>query len=344
MGIKFLEKIRRHASIASGDFGALFQGVHIPPLPAAAARLVQEINRPEPDIAYTTKLISVSPELAAKVIQTINSSLYSLRSPVLSIRHAISLMGISHLRPIVLAYTLRSAIPAPSGGLFDRDGFWSDSLLRATLGHALARRVRPGEEDSAFTALLIADLALPVLLEHWSEYYRPVVAAWRKTHHRLADIEQAQFRWDHAQAGAWILQSWQFPEELVCMVGFHHRDPDELGACDLADTLAPVLTAAAWVPSCLRPDRERVHAFYESVRASFDTPAGALAETLSDARESFEELRQIFDLPPALTDEVWRELDMAADPAGRAGDHDAGVGGENGEGEEGSGASAEPAA
>ncbi len=315
MGLKLLEKIRRHASIASGNFGALFEGAEIPPLPAAAARLVQEINRPEPDIAYTTKLISVSPELAAKVIQTINSSLYSLRSPVLSIRHAISLMGIKHLRPIVLAYTLRSAIPSPAGGLFRRDGFWSDSLLRATLGHALARRVRPGEEDSAFTAILIADLALPVLLEHWSEYYAPVVTVWRKTHHRLADIEQAHFHWDHAQAGAWILQSWQFPDELVCLVGLHHRDPDELVEHDLADTLAPVLTAVTRVPSCLRPDIEHARSFREAVCAAFDLPPAVLTETIEDARANFEELRQIFDLPPALTDEVWRALDAAAAPA-----------------------------
>ena len=38
MGI--FQKIKRHAAVASGDFGAMFKGVEIPPLPVAVNRLI----------------------------------------------------------------------------------------------------------------------------------------------------------------------------------------------------------------------------------------------------------------------------------------------------------------
>ena len=76
-----LKKLRRHAAVARGDFGMLFKDVKIPPLPAAVNRLIAEINRSEPDIDRLVQLISSDPEITAKVIKTVNSSLYSPRAP-----------------------------------------------------------------------------------------------------------------------------------------------------------------------------------------------------------------------------------------------------------------------
>jgi HD-like signal output (HDOD) protein len=86
MAIEILKKIRQHAAVARGDFTTLIKDVKIPPLPAAVNRLIAEINRSEPDIDRLAQLISSDPEIASKVIKTVNSSLYSPRVPLLSHR------------------------------------------------------------------------------------------------------------------------------------------------------------------------------------------------------------------------------------------------------------------
>jgi HD-like signal output (HDOD) protein len=64
----------------------MFKDVEIPPLPIAVQRLMSEINKDNPDIDELVKLISSVTGIASKVIQTVNSSYYSPRSPVIQIR------------------------------------------------------------------------------------------------------------------------------------------------------------------------------------------------------------------------------------------------------------------
>jgi len=98
-----LKKLRRHAAVARGDFGMLFKDVKIPPLPAAVNRLIAEINRSEPDIDRLVQLISSDPEITAKVIKTVNSSLYSPRAP----QHTLFFRVVAFFSRLQLWYLIR---------------------------------------------------------------------------------------------------------------------------------------------------------------------------------------------------------------------------------------------
>ena len=149
------------------EFAAAVKNVDLPPLPSVAARLIAEINAPDPDMDRVARAIATSPETTAKVIQTVNSSIFSLRNPVLSMRHAIALLGLRHIRPIALSFAMMDALPRPTGGLFDQQGFWTDALIRAMFARGFTARTNHGEEENAFTAALLFDLAIPVLLIVW---------------------------------------------------------------------------------------------------------------------------------------------------------------------------------
>ena len=63
----FKKKFRRHAAIATGNFGVIFKDVEIPPLPAAVNRMVVEINKDESDINELVMLISSTTAIAARL-------------------------------------------------------------------------------------------------------------------------------------------------------------------------------------------------------------------------------------------------------------------------------------
>lgn len=290
------DKIRRHAAVARGDFDTMFKDVEIPPLPAAVSQLLGEINKPDPDIDQLVKLISASPEIAAKTIQTVNSSLFSPRLPVADIKRAVTLLGLKNIRSIALAYSTMDALPRPPGKLFDHSAFWSDSLLQAALARALAKKKFSNQLEEVFTASLLADLAIPVLLCVWRDYYEPVICEWNQSICHLSVIERENFGWDHAQAGAWIIQSWEFPEEMVCYLGLHNISMDQIKEAGLEDTIVVPMAIAAMAPSVLKPDSDFSKRTFESAVEWLAIDGQEFVECIKEVKESLGEILEMFGL------------------------------------------------
>ena len=296
MAVGWVRKVKRHAAVATADFGRMFKDVKIPPLPAAAVRLVGEMNKPDPDPAQLVRILSGSPELAARVLRMVNSSYFSLGHRVTTLPHAISLLGIRQIRSIGLSYAMVGGVPRPKDSLFDHEAFWVDSLLKTLLARSLARRQGRHDEEEVFAAMLLADVALPVLLVAWREYYAPIVERWNGSAERLSRIERKQLRWDHAQAGAWILRSWGFPEEIVCYVGAHNLTAEELRELELEDTIAFPMAAASLLPSVLRPDPDRRTRFVDETKRLFRLDGGEFLELIDEIRDGLDEVRSLFGL------------------------------------------------
>lgn len=299
MNEQVFERIRRHTAEVEGTLESVFEGIEIPPLPTVATHLIEEINRPEPDMGRLIAVISSAPETAAKVIRTVNSSIFSLRNPVLSVRHAIALLGLRHIRPIALSYALADGIPHPPADIFDHEAFWSDSLIRAMLARSFARLHCQGEEEEAFTAMLVSDLAVPVLLVAWRDSYEPIIAEWRGGTRRLSTLEQVRFGWQHAQAGAWILRSWGLPPALHCYVGLHNAGPAQVEELELGHTILLPLGVAAMAPSVMRDDDARGEHFARTAMKVFSLKPSEIVHLIAGIRASFGEICELFDLTEA---------------------------------------------
>lgn len=311
MGI--LKKIRRHAAVASGDFGAMFKGIEIPPLPLALNRLLVEINKRDPDIDYIVRLISSETGIAAKVMQTVNSAFYGFRSPVLDIKRAIMLMGLNNIRSLALAYGTMAALPKPKSNLFDHEAFWNDSLLRAFLSRCFAEQTIKHQADEAFTASLLADVAVPVLLSVWADYYEPIMRAWLSSTKRLSQIEREHFGWDHAQAGAWIVQSWGFPDEMVCYMGSHTLSISELVKCELDQTLAMPISIAANCASVLRPDSTRAALITKLACQHLEFSPQGFHGKIKEMQIAVNEIIEVFELSNRGVDESLGQLMTASE-------------------------------
>ena len=294
MGI--FQKIRRHAAIAGGDFEVMFKGIEIPPLPLALTRLISEINKKNPSLDILVRLISSETAIAAKVMQTVNSAFYGFRSPVTDVRRAVTLLGLKNIRNLALAFGTMQALPKPECDIFDHEAFWNDSLLRAHLARSFAESMIPGQSDEAFTAALLSDIAIPVLLSIWSEYYQPIVKEWLNSPKRLSQIERQHFGWDHAQAGAWIVRSWKFPDEIVCYIGAHSLSKAEITAHDLDRTIAVPLAIAAQCASVLQPDANRMNNLYECAVDQISLSDQTLSDQIAIIKDSFGEVITLFEL------------------------------------------------
>ncbi|NNG01296.1 MAG: HDOD domain-containing protein [Desulfobacteraceae bacterium] len=290
------QKLRRHAAIATGNFNTMFKGIEIPPLPLAVQRLLAEINNEDPDIDRLATLISSATGISAKVIQTVNSSFYSPRSPVSEIKQAVTFLGIKNIRSLVMAYSVMDAIPRPTGDIFDHEAFWIDSLVRAFFSRSMATVLIKDKAEEAFTASLISDVALPVLLSVWSEYYTPIMAEWSQSPERLSRLEREHFGWDHAQAGAWIVQSWGFPDELVCYIGAHNLSMDEIRKLELTDTIVVPMAASALWSSVLKQDPDRIQTMHTAATQLLGISTAEVVQMITHIKAGLDEVLLLFGL------------------------------------------------
>ena len=208
------------------------------------------------------------------------------------------------------------ALPKPKGKLFDQEALWVDSLIMAILAKSFTKRFLPGQEEEAFVSALLSDLALPVLLLSWEEYYSPIIDEWQSRSERLSEIERKHFGWDHGQAGAWIVKSWNFSEEMICYIGAHNLTYEGLKDYKLEDTIALPIALSSMAPSVLKPDPERSDTFVNTTIQVLRITPSDLIEAVKEVKESFHEVRKLFELPVRNSDQIFYDLTQATEDKG----------------------------
>ncbi len=190
--------------------------------------------------------------------------------------------------------------------------FWTDSLLQAALARSFSQKRFSGQREEAFTATLLADLAIPILLCVWKDYYKPVIEEWNQSARRLSEIEREHFGWDHAQAGAWIIQSWEFPEEMVCYLGLHNISMEKIKESGLEDTIVVPMAVAAMTPSILKPDAKLSTVTFQSAVEWLAIDSREFAECITEVKESMGEMLKLFGLSDLFATRILDDLLAAA--------------------------------
>ena len=293
----------------TGRFSEILGDAAIPPLPEGVARILEEINSPDTDIALLENLIAAEPEISFRIMAMVNSSLFALRCDITSIRHALAMLGFDRVRSIVVANAMLESLPKPENAGYRHEVFWTDSLLRALLAKSLAGRSRIRNEETAFTAALVADVALPVLLTEWAESYAPIISEWRRHSRRLAEVERDSLKWDHAQAGAWILNYWSFPRELVAISGGHNLSPGGLRDHGLMNTPAVCVATAALLPSCAHLQRKRCIQMVETAFCLQDTGFEDWPAIMEEVTKSYTSIHAQFGLTSGLADPIFQMME-----------------------------------
>ncbi len=239
--------ISARIALATGNFAKLFKNVDIPPLPAVATRLMAICRDEQSTASDVARLISSDLGISAKVLRTVNSPHYGLRHKVTSVQQAIALLGIKQVAALVMAFSVARQLPTKSSA-FDHVEFWQSSLQRSIFAQNVAAMISPGNEAEAFTGALLQDMALPILLGQWSTHYLRVFRLAGNFGRPLHEVEQEEFSWDHAQAGAWMARNWALPDVLVCCIGLHHTPLHQIVESGFLKTPVAAVAIASHLP------------------------------------------------------------------------------------------------
>lgn len=218
----------------------------LPPTPKVLHRLQRLLASPDAGLEDFADLVKLEPGLSAKVVRMANSAHFGRGAPVEHIREAIQRVGLNGVQELV-TFAVASQIvgrPLTAYGL-EAQSVWAQAVACAIAASSLAERSLT-DRSEAYTAGLMHGLGLIVINLHASKQWpqrQPMSSAGYPLDY--APMERDWLEFSHAEAGAALLEFWNFPEPVVVAVR-HQLAPEEAPA---HRELCMILATARWARS-----------------------------------------------------------------------------------------------
>ena len=137
--------------------------VELPLLPQVASQVMSLTSGPAADAAKLSALIHQDQALAAHVLRIANSPAYMPRSPVVSLQHAVAMLGINLLSEIAFTASLKTGAFQVPGHEAEVKRLWRHALASGGFAKEVARTRRVNVE-SAYLCGLLHGIGKPVVL------------------------------------------------------------------------------------------------------------------------------------------------------------------------------------
>ncbi len=196
--------------------------VELPSRPTIYARLSAALADDDTTIDEVAALVEADLGVASKVVQIVNSALYTPRQRITSLRPAVARIGLSRIKFLVLAAELFHALRVPSPRGWSIDEVCERSLLVGQLGMEMADG-HPEVAEQVFLAGMLADVGQLVLAEGAPVLFAEIVAEARAGKEALEVVERRRHGVTHAEIGAYLLCLWGLTHGIVDAVAGHHR-------------------------------------------------------------------------------------------------------------------------
>ncbi len=197
----------------------------LPSLPSIYGELVQEIKSDDVSLDRVADIISSDVAMTAKVMQLVNSSFFGLPQHIACPKHAVSLLGLNILQPLVLSAGAFSKYEDPGIPGFSLEDSIEHSLAVATASKAIAESESAAGYvvDAAFIGGMMHDVGKLILAVNLTEQFSEACQLAAAENMPLWQAEQRALGTTHAEVGAHLLGLWGLPNPIVEAVTFHHR-------------------------------------------------------------------------------------------------------------------------
>jgi HD-like signal output (HDOD) protein len=217
-------------TIQVGEAELLAEVDRIPALPAVVQEILTLAGSMSSTAIEMEELIRQDMVIAGRLLKLVNSPFYGLSKSVSSISQAVSIVGFSSLKSLVMAASASNLMVVDLSCYgFKADGLWKNSIVTAMMARDIARRcgVDKDEAEEYFLAGLMRDVGMLVLGPIMSKNK----VALRKKPGNKDDIltrERRAIGFDHCWAGERVADKWRLPTDLLLTIGKHHRIPSLL--------------------------------------------------------------------------------------------------------------------
>ena len=205
------------------------QITELPAMPEMATRMFQLRANPAADVADLVAVVEQDPSLAAQVMRYANSPFFGYRGKIETLQVAIGrVLGFDMVMNLALGLSLAQPFKVPGHGPIGLKTCWSNAVYSASIMQLLCKampaKIRP-RVGTCYLIGLLHDFGYLILGHLFREEFVVLNDLIEQDNTKTAvEIERDFLGMDHCELGGWLLQAWNFPDELAVAVREHHND------------------------------------------------------------------------------------------------------------------------
>ncbi|MDD5757706.1 MAG: HDOD domain-containing protein [Desulfobulbaceae bacterium] len=202
----------------------------IPTLPAIAMEAIRLMEGDQSNFNSIADLLKNDQVLSGRILHYANSAFVGARTEITTISRAISLLGFTTVRSIILSVAVFDCF---SGQLASRREelvkFWLHSIGVAATAEILAGKLGFTQPDEAYLAGLVHDIGKLVCFLHLPEGFMKVCQELERQGNYgiesplALEVEEEVMGLTHTEVGKLVAEQWLFPAGLVKAMWLHHQ-------------------------------------------------------------------------------------------------------------------------
>jgi HD-like signal output (HDOD) protein len=204
----------------------LESSVKIPPIPANGRKILEIVRQPKNkiDIPTFVKLVESDPGLFIRILELSNSSYYSEVEKIVSLKAAITRIGLIEIVDSVCLYFFQKMLPKfPDIDGFTYNDFWAHSWATAVanrrLGHPnLEMDILPGD---LYMAGMLHGIGKLMMAIHYPKDFSSCIKKAIDLKVPLYKMEMDTFGTSDALVTSAVLKSWKLPPNICEGVAYH---------------------------------------------------------------------------------------------------------------------------
>jgi HD-like signal output (HDOD) protein len=194
-----------------------------PTLPTVVTRVMEVTANSESSAGDLMRVISPDQSLTATILKMANSAFFGLTRKISSLPHALTVLGFTEIRNLVLAKAVFNSFKnLKDTDSFGISNFWEHSFLCGLAAKIIAKDLRASSNEF-FVAGIIHDIGKLVIYMALPMEFSKIVQGTGSPNLRTFQAEESVLGVTHDKVGIKLLKRWMFPESLITAVGFHHR-------------------------------------------------------------------------------------------------------------------------
>lgn len=198
----------------------------LPSLPEVVTRVTELVQDPKSSAAQLGKIISHDSGLTSRVLRMVNSAYYGFPKQISSIQHAITILGFTTIKSLVLSSSIFRIFAPKAGvsGSLDYKKFWKHSLLTAIASRNIYQKLFFQPDEHIFSAAILHNIGKIILDQYDHDNYARALSEAPSPlfGNEILAAEQKHCDVTHQYIGHYVAETWNLPEMLSDVILYHH--------------------------------------------------------------------------------------------------------------------------